>query len=362
MEESNSRKGISPLIASVLLIAFTLSVAMIANPFFSNTLKDIQSGTSERADTVTRAANLGLEIMSVEFNRSSNELEVVVQNTGEAIDENTNISIGVIGGSVANTGQHNVDLGPNEITTLSVPVDRTYPLDTVQAAMTRYPVSTEKSIKCMPTDNLIGFYPLNGDYREVVDNFDGKESGDPVWKDKIWKGDGAGDYYTNSSFPGEGFDSKTEWTVAAVVKLKGDYPSRWDGLINLDATLWFNNPPNKRLTARVWEPVSGDHLDPRMYVGGEKLNKWTLVGFSFDHGDYKFFADKQIKVGDLWSYDTVNNQSEPKLRVGDANKGSMKGSIRWIGVWNKSISNRTIKNLAALSDRDIESQTCKLKN
>ncbi|MBC5793008.1 MAG: hypothetical protein H8Z69_03105, partial [Nanohaloarchaea archaeon] len=155
------RKGISPLIAAVLLIAFTMAVATIAGPWMTQLLQNTQEGVSDQAVDVTRASNLGLEIMSVEFNRSSNELEVVVQNTGEPINNKTNVSIGVIGGSVAKTQQYDVDLSAREITTLNLPVDRTYPLDTVQASLTTYPVSTESGIKCTPTKGLVGYWTFN---------------------------------------------------------------------------------------------------------------------------------------------------------------------------------------------------------
>ncbi len=67
MGRKSSRKGISPIIAAVLLIAFTLSIATIAMPFFSNTIQGIQSDTSDQAETVSAAANARLEVAQVRY-------------------------------------------------------------------------------------------------------------------------------------------------------------------------------------------------------------------------------------------------------------------------------------------------------
>ena len=161
MEKLKSRKGISPLIASVLLIAFTMSVTVLFSPWATNMIQGIQEDTSQQAVDITRASNLGLEIESVSYNRSTDNMSVVVQNTGEAIDNKTNISVGVIGGNVAKNQVHEVDLDKQEIATLDINVERTYPLETLQVDMTDYSVSRESGIKCTPTQGLVGYWTFN---------------------------------------------------------------------------------------------------------------------------------------------------------------------------------------------------------
>lgn len=364
MEESNSRKGISPLIASVLLIAFTLSVAMIANPFFSNTLKDIQSGTSERADTVTRAANLGLEIMSVEFNRSSNELEVVVQNTGEAIDNETNVSIGVIGGSVAKTQQYDVDLGTNEITTLNLPVDRTYPLDTVQAALTNYPVTTEKGIKCTPTKGLVGYWSFNEEQTKngwAVDLSgygnngslkNGVSTGVSGQIGEAYSFDGSDDYVntfdpdigTNESFTIQAKPYVIDQSQKNVI-----FSTKTD-----NSGFEMKGVDKLSLVVTKLDGTVGSTRDPNSY-SPEKWNTFT--------GKYNGSKSKLYRNGNLveeGNFASVTGSQS--LFIGKSSKWSeyFEGRIDELRIYNRSLSQSEIQRLNSVKSESWAVDACKL--
>jgi len=56
------RKGISPLIAAVLLIAFTMAVASIFAQWAPQLIQDAQGQTSEDAKAIQRCSNIVLDI------------------------------------------------------------------------------------------------------------------------------------------------------------------------------------------------------------------------------------------------------------------------------------------------------------
>ena len=79
----NSRKGISPLIAAVLLIAFTVSVSMIIMGWFSTftrtTTANISASTTEAIGC--NAASINIEHVYI-GNSSTNTSSILVKNTG----------------------------------------------------------------------------------------------------------------------------------------------------------------------------------------------------------------------------------------------------------------------------------------
>lgn len=133
------RKGVSPLIASVLLIAFTLSVAMVAGPFFSNTLKNTQNGSSDKANKVVSASQMNMEIKSVRYDSQTSNLTLTVQNSGNK--EIENLSINVIGDK-AYRKEPELKLKPKRIETIEIPVGNPWQLEEAKISLKNYPVST----------------------------------------------------------------------------------------------------------------------------------------------------------------------------------------------------------------------------
>lgn len=60
------RKGISPLIAAVLLIAFTMAVASIFAQWAPQLIQDAQGDTSERAQEIQACSDITLEVINAD--------------------------------------------------------------------------------------------------------------------------------------------------------------------------------------------------------------------------------------------------------------------------------------------------------
>lgn len=136
-------KGISPLIASVLLIAFTMTVAMLVGPFFTDTLKSTQQGTSENVEQVTKASNLGVKLHSIDYNGFEDQFELAVQNSGN--EPFSNMSATFFGQQPFNK-KWSKKLNAREIKVLTA--NRTKPeiYDSITLSLDNYPVAAERKI------------------------------------------------------------------------------------------------------------------------------------------------------------------------------------------------------------------------
>ncbi len=75
-------KGISPLIASVLLIAFTVSIATIILGWFSGFVKTTTENVSSSTEQTMGCSVAGISIEHIYLNVSGSNASVVVKNTG----------------------------------------------------------------------------------------------------------------------------------------------------------------------------------------------------------------------------------------------------------------------------------------
>jgi flagellin-like protein len=379
MLDLNSRKGISPLIAAVLLIAFTMAVAGMFSQWAPNLLQSIQQDTSQDAVDITHASNLGLEIMSVEFNRSGNQVEVVVQNTGEAINNRTNISVGVIGGSVANTKQHNVDLSEKEIATLAVPVERTYPLETLQISMTDYPVSTESGIKCAPTRDQVGYWSFNNEHTNSgwAEDLSGQgvngslkngvSSGGSSILGESYSFDGSDDevdmgeryLFKNTSFSVSGWFKSSSDQSGALVSKKistSGAVEGWAAEINPlwhddRLTVWLNDGNRKSMSILASE--DGDLSDGTWHNFVFTVNR--------DNQVHKLYFDGK-KVDELNSFLNAFPDDGNKFLVGryDRDSDPVNGNIDEIQLFNRSLSESEVKHISEIRSESWAVDGCKL--
>lgn len=73
-------KGISPLVAGVLLILFTVAVASLLVPFASDITDTVGQSSQNQSQELATASNRGLQITQVRYDGSN--LSGSFQNTG----------------------------------------------------------------------------------------------------------------------------------------------------------------------------------------------------------------------------------------------------------------------------------------
>ena len=77
-----SKKGVSPLIAAVLLIAFTVSVSMIIMGWFSTFIRSTTTNISESSEEAVGCSMADVSIDHIYIVSSTNTTQVVVKNIG----------------------------------------------------------------------------------------------------------------------------------------------------------------------------------------------------------------------------------------------------------------------------------------
>lgn len=85
-------KGISPLIASVLLLAFTMSIAMIAGPYFTDLMQSTQEGQTDQAQNIQSSTTADFDLQKSSYNPEEEKVTITVQNTGTSSISNYTVT------------------------------------------------------------------------------------------------------------------------------------------------------------------------------------------------------------------------------------------------------------------------------
>lgn len=78
----NMKKGISPLIASVLLIAFVMATAGIVSNWFVTFSKQQSEETVERGEEEIECSYSSIDIRNVKYNETNKKIRFEVKNSG----------------------------------------------------------------------------------------------------------------------------------------------------------------------------------------------------------------------------------------------------------------------------------------
>jgi flagellin-like protein len=78
------RKGISPILASVLLFAVTVSVVGIFANFAPNLVNTVTQGTQQQAESQIQCEGAGISFEGVNYDSASSSVVANVRNTGES--------------------------------------------------------------------------------------------------------------------------------------------------------------------------------------------------------------------------------------------------------------------------------------
>ncbi len=90
------KKAISPLIATVLLIAFTITIASLISNFYTTFVSTQQASGTEKTMATLNCAYSKLKINSMSYNGTSNILKTRITNDGAQDSALANITFSVI--------------------------------------------------------------------------------------------------------------------------------------------------------------------------------------------------------------------------------------------------------------------------
>lgn len=137
-----TQKGVSPVIAAVLLIAITMTLATLAGPFFVNLNEKTQEGTIESTKDVLQISEAQLEIEKAQFNKNNGNYTIDVQNVGQIAIKNLTTTI-----HQKNPVQKHqkITLETNEMETFNINTQKTEPAEKITVMAQEPAVRDEKT-------------------------------------------------------------------------------------------------------------------------------------------------------------------------------------------------------------------------
>jgi flagellin-like protein len=118
-----NRKGISPILAAVLLFAVTVSIVGIFANFAPNLIGTVTSGTEQQASNQIQCEGAGISFEGVNYDTTTpEEVTVNVRNTGESELNNLTVAVFNENNEVLNQTQ-DVTAGVQGITGETVRLD-----------------------------------------------------------------------------------------------------------------------------------------------------------------------------------------------------------------------------------------------
>lgn len=118
-------KGISPFIASVLLIAFVVAVGGVYSGWFQSFINTITGTVKERETVRVECIYGGIALDDVKYNTTSNSTSGTIENTDIIPLGNIDLEI-FYDNATREEKDLNMELEPGEKDTFNVSVDRNY--------------------------------------------------------------------------------------------------------------------------------------------------------------------------------------------------------------------------------------------
>ncbi|UCG95408.1 MAG: hypothetical protein JSV92_05240 [archaeon] len=159
----SGKKGISPLIAAVILIAFVIAVAGIASTFFTGFTREQAAGVESKATTIVdcSVAIMKLDSDTVSINSTGDNFTLVLSNEGQ--EDLAGLKVVFFNSSYAST----CDATPSSITVGST-------------------ITIEESGSCdiptIPLDKIQATTTTCAGVKSELTNYSVDSSGDTVWR------------------------------------------------------------------------------------------------------------------------------------------------------------------------------------
>lgn len=359
-------KGVSPLIASVLLITFTMSVAMLAGPFFSQTVKDTQKGTTDQTQKLVTASNMRLEITNIKYNRTTSNLTVYVQNMGDR--EVENISLTIFGDQVYNR-EYSENISKKRIKGLEINAGDNWNLEKVEASLQNYPVSTEKGLDGRPMErSLVGYWPMdegsgvwandsvqdnNARLKNSTNICSG--SGCPTWvKGKQTQGIELDGSYDRLQAPDDPRLDLNGHTIMFWMKMKENSSSNWDQILvkgdggSRTPGLWFQNNQGNSIHWRLKNCNNNNDGIGSTDTGFQKGKWYHLIGtYNSEKEKLKVYVNGRLDSSVTVCSPLSTNNAD--FFIGDSpNYGSINMMMDEVRIWNTALSEDRIRNPVVL--------------
>jgi flagellin-like protein len=326
------RKGISPLIAAVLLIAFTMAVAGMFSQWVPGLIQSTQEDVSDSSDTVLDASQAELDISQTRYNPGSGKLTVTFRNSGQG--DMANFTVTAYGDKPV---QRQVDRSLSQEEIATVEIDTQSPPQRVEVSSRSLPVSAESD----DFETVSVFEP----FIMVVDTSNSGDTDNNQFR--INTGSGSFDYdvsangsiaNSDSELNGVKGDVLLEWDSPGVyrVEISGDFPhmkygfgtdstkiqsvKQWGDIQWQSMKSMFSYAENMRIKASDNPEMSQVESTSEMFRYAisinSDLNGWDTSSVINMKG---MFSSADSFNGDVSEWDTSNVENMNRLFYGASN-------------------------------------------
>jgi len=302
-----------------------------------------------------------ISLTGAEFNRSNNELQIDVKNTGDNTTDSINYTV------EANNTEYNgsiSNLNPRETQQINISTDETYLLESVNLDTEGYQfVDSSSNLKCTPTKGLIGYWTFNDEQTQngYATDLSGeknnlsKENGVEISSEGIagesFKFDGANDFLKSEE---PLLNNKNDFSLVGWVKSADN--STQESLYGQNNAIEFFLSKSKDI--RLWTASGGNTETEYNHYGSFEM--LTALGNSSKLKIYT--GANKLTVGGTTNSDYGSSSDTFKIGRGIQSPGSgpFKGEMDEIRIYNRSLSQNEIQRLYNVRSEDWAVSGCKL--
>jgi hypothetical protein len=317
-----------------------------------------------------------ISLQNTKFNRSTNELQIEVENTGENTADS--IDYTVEANNKDYTGKFsNLDAG--EKAQINVSTDETYPLESVSLDTegTRF-VDSSSGLKCTPTQGLVGYWTFNQEQTQngYAIDISGQGNNASITDGSIRKEDGivGGAYQFEETSDYLELSKNISFSSGFTINLYSYHTSfddnDWDNYFN-QHQVWLRKDSNDE-----GNKVSGFIANDDSQIGGTdnwlrlstdeslKTDEWNNIGFTWNATEAEIYLESNIDSSASWSKDLINSKVGPTIGAGERtgkDNHHMQGYIDEFRIYNRSLSQQEIQRLYEVRSEDWAVSSCKLR-
>ena len=350
-------KGISPLIAAVLLIAFTMTVSGLVGPWMTEVIAETQQTTSDDTTQLMEASKARISVAQTRYDDSSGNLTVSIQNKGSAELENFTATVQ---GTEIVQKQINHKLEPGEIHTFEITTDEPKKIDISSKTLS---VNTEK---ILASDNKSSsgettvFIPNSAEFRFAFEDSSDSTTAVDSWGNNDSTIEGAS--YTTNSSVGETalhFDGADDRVTTNIEDSLDSFS--WSVWINFEGSSGNEQPiistrgsqkgggirerGNNEFDFYIYDQNAGRFKSTS--TSSSPTDVWIhLVGTLDTDGNVLLYENgTQVDSNSIGSYEKGNNYRIGQRADGSNNADKFPGIIDDVRVYSKALSATEVSNL-----------------
>jgi len=315
-----------------------------------------------------------ISLENAEFNRSTDKLQIKVENTGDNTTDSINYTV------EANNTEYNgslSNLDSRETGQINVSTDETYPLESVKLDTEGYKfIDSSSDLQCTPTKSLVGYWTFNeetieSNYVQDVSEYENNASynSDVVFEEgKVGEAAQFEDKNGEISAP---FAPSLNITgnITIDLWLKHDVPYDQTGGNDYRIAVGRSNgyQPYGFLVEENGKLVGNAAIDgSRQYIGQSnkkmEVKNWNKASYTYENntGVGRVFVDGELDFKDSYDSGSWDTSNSPVELSGRDDNHWWNGKLDEVRIYNRSLPQSEIQRLYEVRSEDWAVSGCRL--